>query len=133
MIRWNPMKRKLLPPIFALLIFAAHLHCVLGHGHAMSAPAAEIGTTQTNSPLTPVESNDCEHATGCICKGATLADEFVAGDIEISTWNVELFVLDHVAFEVVPPIELNRTSRPPDGLLPLRVLTRCALLQSFLI
>ena len=130
------MNRKALAPLFALLIFVAHLNCVLEHGTA-AIPESNL-TNSLDAPLNslaPSHSNDCEHATGCICKGATLVDDFVVADIEIPAFGVvELDELQPFAFAVVPPATAHEKSwSPPDCKLPMRANQRCVLLQSFLI
>jgi len=128
------MNCKTLSPLFALLIFAAHLNCVLEHGHvAVQKSGDQQSLDGPVSPFSSTESSGCEHATGCICKGATLADEFTVDDFEVAVFCVELFALQPIAFDVVPASFLDAAARPPDCTLPMRANLRCALLQSFLI
>ena len=126
------MNNRILPPLFSLLIFAAHLHCVTDHGHAVVDGKQVVINDEL--PVAPSQSNGCEEATGCICKGATLAEPFDFADLEVAqlmTWLCSDFSL---SLDGASSVEMpTKLSRRPFSSLPVRASDRCALLQSFLI
>lgn len=130
------MNQKILSPLFALLLFVAHLNCVLEHGVSCVDTSAAIGQTIVDLPVDSSSSNDsdeCEH--GCICKGATLAEPYVLSSLELSDFGVSFFFVDLPAVTAGKRTELicaesHQISIPCS---PLRALDRCAILQTFLI
>jgi hypothetical protein len=126
------MNNRILPPLCSLLIFAAHLHCVTGHGHAVVDGKQVVINDEL--PVAPSQSNGCEDATGCICKGATVAEPFDFADLELAQLMTWLCSDSPLSLEWVSsvklPTKLCRRSFPS---LPVRASDRCALLQSFLI
>ena len=130
------MNQKILSPLFALLLFVAHLNCVLEHGVSCVDTSATISQTIVVLPVDSSSSNDsdeCEH--GCICKGATLAQRYVLSSFDLSDFGIS-FQADGVpAMAAVKRAELSsdRSHRIPIPCSPLRALDRCAMLQTFLI
>lgn len=128
------MNPKVFSPLFALLIFAAHLNCVLEHrldnalsGDAVIANAVDfVGTDSL-----PVESEHCGH--GCICEGAILADEVVI-DFTSQSQLQDFFASLSFGEFSTPKMRFESEPQPPPfDCEPLLPLERCALLQTYLI
>jgi hypothetical protein len=128
------MNRKILNPLFALLIFVAHLNCVVEHQLICAVPEANTTlarqTTQMPGDQVPVDSESCEH--GCICKGATLASHFVFVNFGAGNFCFQL-VAEQPFSVVLDRLELRpaHSAKIPICGWPLRALDRCALLQTF--
>lgn len=130
------MNQRILSPLFALLIFVAHLNCVLEHQLVCVIANGSVNSSLDSAGIPtspPVDSNNCEHS-GCICDGATLAVEFEfinAAEIVFGFdfLNSDLLVsfthrVESVAF---------KPNESPVFNVPLRAQERCAVLQTFLI
>lgn len=137
------MNSKVLAPLFALLIFVAHLNCALEHrlcNALRTSSAANLhldDSTEDGSPIAdplsqPQDDEDCEQ--GCICKGATLADHFGLTDFENSEWHFFFASLLSVNTQTTQPL-FESVDLPANFVccVPLRASDRCALLQSYLI
>lgn len=129
------MNHQALSPLFALLIFVAHLNCVVEHGIERAfAPNRTVDASAdiANDLSSPVESNSCEH--DCICKGATLADHYVLATSDSPAFGLCFLEIDPAAFTGEGG-DLTDAQSPqqPVGCWPLRALDRCAMLQTFLI
>lgn len=132
----HSMNQKFLSPLFALLLFVAHLNCVLEHGISCVDTTATVGQGTGDLPVDTSSSNDsdeCEH--GCICKGATLAESYVFSSFELSDFGVDFLAADMPAMIRGNRAELSsaQSHRVPIPCSPLRALERCAMLQIFLI
>ncbi len=82
--------------VFALLIFLAHLNCVVEHqlfGNFVPviAPPSLDREHDAPSDRMPADSEECDHE--CICKGATLAQHFVFADFDDQRCHVHVFEL----------------------------------------
>ncbi len=77
-------RRKKLAGFLAVLLFAAHVHCVAEH--AQEVAKVTMHGQQTNVPLG--DKSPCEHKTGCICQGATLGSIVAvpAAELDIFTF-----------------------------------------------
>ncbi|QEG24897.1 hypothetical protein MFFC18_48200 [Mariniblastus fucicola] len=130
------MNQNVLSPLFALLLFVAHLNCVLEH-QLVSTSAdgivdSTLATSESHTP-SPGESNSCEHG-GCICEGATLAVEFEFTSFEEVTFGFDfLSVYLLVSRTKQTGNAAHHFSKKPACRLPLRASDRCAALQTFLI
>ncbi len=131
------MSHKILSPFFALLIFVAHLNCVVEHqliGETAKVDSIEKSTTAEVPVNRPVHehSDACDH--GCICKGATLANSFLFEQSDVESFCVQFFATEPfcLSFER-PESSSDKSPRNTLGGSPLRALERCALLQTFLI
>ena len=131
------IRPKSLSPLFAVLIFVAHLNCVVEHqliGEISQADAIlRVSTADTPSDgQLPAETETCDH--GCICKGATLANSYVIPDSNIESFCFQFLALpsiDCLCGRSQPNPSLSAKTPVCNSLL--RALDRCALLQTFLI
>jgi hypothetical protein len=135
------MTRQILSPLFALLIFAAHLNCVVEHqladlltvtidGQTSLVKGKRIGLASKDSPPIRQDSDDCEH--GCICKGATLVEGFDWS--EKDEWIAPAFFCNWLSADLLTTLTATEFTNQLGQQLccrPLRATQRCALLQSF--
>ena len=128
------MNRKILNPLLAVLIFVAHLNCVVEHQLIGAIPRATASLGQQTAGMpgdqVPVDSEACEH--GCICKGATLASHFVFVNFDVENFCVQ-FLADQPVSIVFERSELrpDHSVKIPICGWPLRALDLCTLLQTF--
>lgn len=131
------MYQKIITTLFALLIFFAHLHCVLEHGlpHAATGDAAVVTThheTSSSASSVPAEPEHCEG--GCICKGATLAEHFVFSNDDCPAFGFQFAETASSIFTLVrAELVSERLAEIPISCGPLRALDRCAIMQLYLI
>jgi len=130
------MIQRILSPLFALLIFVAHLNCVLDHQlfrlSANGAVNSSLDSAEIPTPA-PAGSKSCEHG-GCICDGATLAVEFEFINTAEIAFGFDFLNADHLVTipQRIKSVDCN-SLEPPISNVPLRALERCAVLQTFLI
>lgn len=120
-----------LSPIFALLLFVAHMNCVFEH---QIGEAELIGEFDSGSRApTPVPSDEHE-LIGCICKGAIVADSTT---VEFNDTAVERFNFVSIALTDSTPGQVFAFRDPLGGktsqLPPLLGSERHSYLQVFLI
>lgn len=145
------MNPRILSPLFALLIFVAHIHCVLEHRvidapspNAVAASVATAGLSDFDSNLSPLatslpaENEDHDHCE--FCNGVTLVDFFELSDSSelnpLSDFESLWFAAERSTLELCT-LHSWRQQRTPARYdfraIPARPADRCALLQSFLI
>lgn len=130
------MYQRLLSLPFALLIFVAHLNCVLDHQlfcvSANGAVNSSFDSAEIPTP-DPVDSKSCEHS-GCICDGATLAAEFEFINTAEIAFGFDFLNASRLVSipQRIKSVDCN-SLEPPISNVPLRALERCAVLQTFLI
>ncbi len=128
-------RSPLLNSLFALLLFVAHLNCVVEHqlfAQVHGAPLHRVDSVNDLLPISDAPSDDSCHDAGCICKGATLAHHFVLTDLDSI---VNLCFLISLAQSYLQPKALEIASQfrhtAKHSAPSLRALERCAILQSF--
>jgi hypothetical protein len=115
---------------FAVMILAAHCHCVMEHAWALDAAGPPRGAASL--PVAPAPA-DCENESGCICKGATLAVVVDLPPVEVCFDLFDGFISPYYG-EVAIDQAAGLLPRPPDEHAPvLSAQTLRALLQSYLI
>lgn len=117
---------SVLPQFLCLLVVVVHTHCVLGHGAELLQKLQSSKCAES-----PVEHNPpCDNESGCICKGATLADKVDATPTQddLAVW----MRLGHVeTFFFLAPPPGRDSCRPPEPPPPASGTAARALLQSF--
>jgi hypothetical protein len=112
--------------LFAAVILAAHMHCIVLH--AWDARAAVLAQLEEVPP--PPSSPTCENESGCICKGATLAVMVDSPVVDLPTIDV-MPILSPSRLDVTPTVAAADSDAADLWRASLSAGTVRALLQSY--